>query len=341
MKKKNIILLHVPVWIVALGVILAKGILSPDAFSDPIFESIQLTIVISWTLGTFYLFYLYLVPRFLQKKDIILFSLLSVVAACIIPLLSHYAVLFNKIIFNHPHNYSITLHGWLVSFFVTTFIGGLGSFYRFATDWFFNLGVKEKMENLQLKTEINLLKSKLNPHFLFNTLNNIDTLIDTDSKNASVFLGKLSSILRYVVYDSENEKVDCSKEISCIQDYIELQTLRLNEKDSVLLNISGNYNGYKIAPVLVLPFIENIFKHGIFNSGDKSQIIINFENGILQFDTKNPFKKSLKNSLPNNGIGIETTRKRLELLYPRLHSLNIEERNNIFHVALQIDLNDH
>jgi len=91
----------------------------------------------------------------------------------------------------------------------------------------------------------------------------------------------------------------------------------------------------------VLPFIENIFKHGIFNSGDKSQIIINFENGILQFDTKNPFKKSLKNSLPNNGIGIETTRKRLELLYPRLHSLNIEERNNIFHVALQIDLNDH
>lgn len=101
--------------------------------------------------------------------------------------------------------------------------------------------------------EINLLKSKLNPHFLFNTLNNIDTLIETNSKSASLYLGKLSSMLRYIVYDSENAKVELEKEINCMKDYFELQQLRFEDKNLIILNITGYFKKYRIAPVILLP----------------------------------------------------------------------------------------
>jgi hypothetical protein len=341
MNKKYLILLHLPVWIVALGLVLAKEISSPRAFVNPLFDSIQLVIVLLWTLGVFYLFYRYFVPRLLQKKRIILFLLLSLLTVCTFPVLSHYVIWLNKVAFGQPHNYSLTFSGLLAGLFVTTIVGGLGTFYRFAVDWFLNIGLREKMENLQLKSEINLLKSKLNPHFLFNTLNNIDTLIETEAKNASAYLGKLSSILRYIVYDSENEKVALVKEINCIKDYVELQKLRLNEKDSIVLNISGNYEGYLVAPVLLLPFVENIFKHGVFiSTKNESNINISCNDGLLQFDAENPFEEQDSDHRNNKGIGIETTKKRLDLLYPGLYSLEIEKKENIFRVKLKINLND-
>jgi two-component system LytT family sensor kinase len=341
MNKKYKILFHLPVWIIALGLILAKGILSPNAFANPLFESIQLLIVAIWILGDFYIFYLYVVPELLQKHRITSFFLLSGVILCILPIFSHFAIWSNKLIFGQFHNYSFTFRGWLASFFVTTFIGGLGVFYRFATDWFLNQGLKDKMENLQLKSEINLLKSKLNPHFLFNTLNNIDTLIETNSKNASDYLGKLSSILRYIVYDTENEKVDIEKEIACIRDYIELQKLRVEENSSIVLKSKGNYEGYKIAPVLLLPFVENIFKHGDFTSHkNKTYIDIDLRNGVVYFDSMNSTDRESFDKLKCKGVGIETTRKRLELLYHGLYKLEIREENDMFFVKLEIDLND-
>ncbi|QGY43161.1 hypothetical protein GM418_05660 [Maribellus comscasis] len=341
MKTKYTILLHLPVWLLAVGLILAKAIFSPNAFAHPAFEIFQLAILVLWILGTFYIFYLYFIPCFLQKSKITAFIILSLIAICIIPFLSFYAIWLNKVAFNQPHNYSFTFTGYIISFIVTGVIGGLGSFYRFAADWFPNLGLKEKMENLQLKSEINLLKSKLNPHFLFNTLNNIDTLIETNSKNASVYLGKLSSILRYIVYDSENEKVSVTKEIDCIKDYVELQKLRFEHDDAVKLTISGVYNSCKIAPALLLPFIENIFKHGTFySSEDKSKITIHCEGKILKLEAVNPFDKNLSANSQNKGIGLTTTQKRLELLYPKSYILNIKEQGNLFFVNLQINLND-
>ena len=341
MEKKYTILFQLPVWIIAIGLIFAKEILSPNAFAQPAFDTIQLLLVVFWILGTFYIFYLYLIPRFLQLKKIALFILLSVVAICIIPFLSYFTIMFNKSIFNQPHNYSIVLSGWFASTFVTIVIAGLGSFYRFATDWFSNLGLKEKMENLQLKAEIGMLKSKLNPHFLFNTLNNIDTLIESNSENASIYLGKLSSILRYIVYDSENEKVDITKEINCIKDYVELQKLRLEYANSVELTISGVYDDYKIAPALLLPFVENIFKHGAFYSPEnRSNISINCKDGILTFKGTNSFDNHNPANQQEDGIGLKTTRKRLELLYSESCMLDIKEEGNMFYVYLQINLND-
>jgi LytS/YehU family sensor histidine kinase len=248
---------------------------------------------------------------------------------------------FNKLVFDQPHNYLFTFQGWLVSFIVTLVIGGLGSFYRFAIDWFTNLGLKEKMTYLQLKSEIHLLKSKLNPHFMFNTLNNIDALIETDSKSASVYLGKLSTLLRYIVYDTENEEVDIEREINCIKEYVELQKLRLVNKDAIKLIIIGNYKGYKIAPALMLPLVENIFKHGQFETHEsKSEIRISFDKGILQFTTSNPSKNQQFEVMTNSGMGIDTTRKRLELLYPGMHRFEIKKVKDIFHVSLHINLND-
>ena len=118
MNKKYKILFHLPVWIIALGLILAKGILSPNAFANPLFESIQFLIVAIWILGDFYIFYLYVVPELLQKHRITSFFLLSGVILCILPIFSHFAIWSNKLIFGQFLNYSFTFRGWLASFFV-------------------------------------------------------------------------------------------------------------------------------------------------------------------------------------------------------------------------------
>lgn len=340
MKPKFKILFHLPVWIVAAGFVLAKGILSPNAFAHPLFDSLQLLIVIVLWMVNFYIFYLYLVPEFLQKHKTVKFILLSIGVVCVFPVLSHYFIWFNKLLFDQPHGYSITFEGWMISGIVSVIIGGFGTFYRFATDWFYNLGLKEKMENLQLKSEIELLKSKLNPHFLFNTLNNIDTLIETEQASASLYLGKLSAILRYMVYDTANEKVGLDKEIDCIRNYIALQQLRFEDKGSVVLRCNGDFSAYQIAPALLLPLVENVFKHGDFTSfGNPAIIETCVEKGILYLNTTNAINARSAEIINHNGIGIDTTRKRLDLLYPRLYKMETGREHHMFHLYLEIDLN--
>jgi two-component system LytT family sensor kinase len=311
-------------------------------FSMPLFNLIEGILMISWILGTFYFFYFILVKALLRKKKIVEYILISAMSCFIISIAVFYILELNKLLFLSEYLViKLSFKGWLIYSIYTAIIGGFGILYRFAIDWFLNLNMKEKLENLQLKSEITLLKSKLNPHFLFNTLNNIDTLIETNSKNASDYLGKLSSILRYIVYDTENEKVEIRKEIDCIKDYIELQKLRIDDNKRIVLKTPGNYEGFQIAPILLLPFVENIFKHGDFASHkNKAYIETDLKNGILYFNSANSIDKELSDKTKSKGIGIETTRKRLELLYHDLYKLEIREDGITFHVKLEIDLND-
>ncbi len=172
------------------------------------------------------------------------------------------------------HKYPL-VSAYLAIIAVTFFLFGLAAFYRFGIDWFKNLEVKKDLENKNLLSELKTLKSKLNPHFLFNTLNNIDTLIQTSPEQASAALSKLSDILRYVVYDTEHEKVPIQKEIDNLQKYIALEKMRIVNPDAVEF-ISKVSNETSIPPMLFFPFVENGFKHSNLNNDKDGTKIFSF-----------------------------------------------------------------
>ena len=196
----------------------------------------------------------------------------------------------------------------------------------------------QEFKTKQLETELNLLKSQLSPHFLFNTLNNLYGLTLKKADNAPEVIMKLSDLLRFTLETSKKNKVELRKEIDFIENYVELEKLRLSNRCDVKLNISGNSEGKMIAPMLLITFIENSFKHGgsSINKNSFIRIFLNIQNDLLKLTVENSrqedqYQSSLK-------IGLENVRRKLELLYPGKHTLTIVDRKEIFKINLEIVL---
>jgi two-component system, LytTR family, sensor kinase len=193
----------------------------------------------------------------------------------------------------------------------------------------------ERASAERTKAELSFLKAQVNPHFLFNTLNNIYTLTLSKSDKAPEAVRKLSEIMRYVTDDSSRDYVPLENEIACARDYIDLQRLRLNEKTRVTFIVDGNINDKHIAPLIFMTFIENAFKYGI-SAHEASEIEIRInasDNGIHFFCRNTVFPKKLE--VPAIGMGIANVRKRLEHVYPGKHKLIIDQ-NRIYSVDLRL-----
>ncbi|WP_264511338.1 sensor histidine kinase [Flavobacterium sp. N1719] len=196
-----------------------------------------------------------------------------------------------------------------------------------------------ELKNEKLSAEVSYLKAQINPHFLFNTLNSLYALTLQKSDEASKAVLKLSGIMRYVVVESSKEHVSLSKEINYIQDYIELQKLRLDESVNLKVNIEGDSNNKQIAPLVLIPFIENAFKYGI-NPDEQSYI------SILIKIFENELYLEVENSIVNAEIseefkteqGIENTLKRLEFIYPKKHQFRVFESETVYTIQLKIYL---
>ncbi|MFA6086142.1 sensor histidine kinase [Mucilaginibacter sp.] len=184
--------------------------------------------------------------------------------------------------------------------------------------------------------ELSFLKAQINPHFLFNTLNNIYTLAVTNNPNTAESIMKLSNIMRYVTDDVTEDFVTLQSEVACIEDYIDLQRLRLGGKTKVNFNITGTIAQQKIAPLLLMTFVENVFKYGVSKQYE-SAININLDivDGAVTFMCVNPIFEH-KENIERTGIGIANTKKRLEHLYPGRHILKITDDNNMFVVVLTL-----
>ncbi|WP_184543816.1 sensor histidine kinase [Mucilaginibacter sp. FT3.2] len=186
--------------------------------------------------------------------------------------------------------------------------------------------------------ELSSLKAQINPHFLFNTLNNIYTLIVTHDDNAADSIMKLSNIMRYVTDEVGTNFVSLQNEFDCISDYIDLQRIRLGENTLVEFESTGNINGKKIAPLVLMPFVENVFKYGISNH-EKSVISIRLdvnEKDIAFLCSNRIFNN--RNGNQNTGMGIQNTKQRLAHLYPGSHVLNINEHNGYYTVKLTLQI---
>ena len=186
--------------------------------------------------------------------------------------------------------------------------------------------------------ELSFLKAQINPHFLFNTLNNIYSLAVTGSPQTPDAILKLSNIMRYMTDEVSQHFVSLESEIACTGDYIDLQRLRLNNQACINYSVGGDVTGKQIAPLVIMTFVENVFKYGV-SSHEPSEIIIKLfiDKQSVEFFCQNKIFPG-KQTGNRTGIGIANTRKRLEHLYPSKHVLNIISRDNLYTVHLSLQL---
>ena len=217
---------------------------------------------------------------------------------------------------------------------------------------FFSLGLKvmerhagierkqKELEKEKLNSELALLKNQVSPHFFFNTLNNIYSLIAINTQDSQDAVLKLSRLMRYLLYESEQGKAKLNNEIDFMNNYIDLMRLRMSEKVALSVEFPDQYENVSIPPLLFIPFIENAFKHGIsYREKSTIDISLKIENEKLIFECINSFvKKTDKNNEQYAGIGLDNVIKRLNLLFPNKHLLRIDKTSKTFHVFLEIDI---
>jgi hypothetical protein len=200
--------------------------------------------------------------------------------------------------------------------------------------------VREAQKGILLEkiaSELEVLKLQISPHFLFNTLNNIRWLARQKSDKTEDAIVRLSTLLRYILYQANAEKVPLSQEIKHLEDYISLQKMRLTERTEVDFKYVGDIGQFQIEPLIFIPFVENSFKYGVHNqASSKIKIYLKVSKNYLIFETENQiFEQSLE---AESGIGIQNVQRRLEMLYPEKHTLEISEKNKIFELKLTINL---
>lgn len=238
----------------------------------------------------------------------------------------------HRIFFNETLQTSIS--SVLFVLMVSGFMSVMGELFRTEKK-------RKELENQRLNAELAFLKSQVNPHFFFNTLNTIYYLARKKSDQTEQVVVKLSEIMRYMIYESNATVVDLQKEISYLGDYIDLQKLRLSKKIDVRFEVTGNAENLFIAPMMLIPFVENSFKHGISYAEESFiNIEIAIHDSILEFRTRNKTFVKKDDIEEPNGVGLQNVKKRLAMIYPGRHSLSIETENKEFAVKLIIQLKD-
>ncbi|WP_148114097.1 sensor histidine kinase [Ancylomarina longa] len=234
-----------------------------------------------------------------------------------------------------------------ITFILTSIIGittpmiipSMGKLFQY---WYRGQQDKQSLEHENLQVELKLLKSQINPHFLFNTLNSLYALSLKQSDKTSEVVMKLSELMHYMLYECKQPKVYVSQELQFIRNYIALEKVRFGERFHVNIKVKGDVNHTQIAPLILLPFVENCFKHGVNSNFQTSQIDFKLEISDHQifFELKNSLQE-VGDSKPKSveeGFGLRNLRRRLELIYPEKHDLRIEHHSNFFQVKLSISL---
>ena len=198
---------------------------------------------------------------------------------------------------------------------------------------------KQKLEQDKTMSELAMLKAQINPHFFFNSLNSVYSLTYTNIEDSRCALHTLSRMMRYLLYSTEGERTTLLKEIDFMKDFIALMKLRANSKLTITTDIPEKLNDYPIVPMLLLPLVENAFKHGV-HATDQSEIHIALrqKGANIEFEVKNTYFEKIKNSDPG-GIGLANTKRRLHLLYPKHHTMKCGiNKEGKYDVNLQITL---
>ncbi|WP_442266630.1 sensor histidine kinase [Tenacibaculum sp. ZS6-P6] len=289
-----------------------------------------------------YINLLYFIPKFLAQKKYKTYIILLLISLNV-----HYIVrtglnyfLVSKNIWPEAtgHQEAFTFNHILAVTLGELYVLALVTTIKLIIDWINQRQRLEKLSKINLQTELNFLRMQIQPHFFFNTLNNLYALTLDKSDLAPEVVLKLSNIMQYVLYEVKEDKVKLSKEVEYIKDYVDLQKIRYEKESNFKINIKGDLDKIEIAPLIFLSFIENSFKHG--KKSDNFYVHINIElkeNNILFFSVENNYESS--DSMKKiQGIGNKNVKRRLDLLYKDKYNLDIVKEENIFKVLLTISL---
>ncbi len=274
-----------------------------------------------------------LIPKLLQKRRYLVYGLSSV--ALIAAAYGLHELTFEVLLPLLPIEYymvSFTDYEVLITIFVIYMV--LTTLLKLSKSWY----ELQRVEKEKLSIELDSLKTQVNPHFLFNSLNSIYSLALSKSEQTAETVLELSNLLRYMLYEVGDDQVDLSKELEMLENYIELQKIRSDQSTKVSFNISGDSSQFKIAPLLLFPLVENAFKHGVKGVSNEAYLDIQLDlEERVEFTIKN--NKGVVDDMEGGkygGIGLENVKRRLALIYSGKHSFEVNETDTDFEVKLII-----
>ena len=350
MKKSVITFLHIGYWVLYLLLLLlvliclqmGSNLSKRPPFLNWRFDVFLFAMTVVPALVGFYSFYSILFTNYLSKKKLLsffiavfLFSLTGAAVGSVCLTLLHWSKVGIGV-------FSEGLAGALPALIIMAIIsflnGIVGIVMKGFISWYGDIKLKEELTEKNHATELALVKSQLDPHFLFNTINNIDVLIEKDPSTASVYLNKLSHIMRFMLYETKTEKIPLQQELAYIEKYIELQKIRSANPQYVQYYTRISNPALLITPMLFIPFIENAFKHAPnIKEGKVINILITTTNNTLLFECDNIINPNQQLTEAYSGLGHGLIQKRLELLYPGRHTLRIINKDERYTVHLTIE----
>ncbi len=290
----------------------------------------------------FYINY-FLFSRFLFRKQNFFYYFALIIALILVPLfIINFTEFGYLLIDDATYNQSLDL---VINYVFVILVSNL---IRGTEVWMYNRQRQQQIEKEKLQAELNFLRIQINPHFLFNTLNNIYSLAYTKDDKAAPMIAKLSQIMRYMLNDCKESRVELKKEIGILKNYIDLQLLKIGQDRNIDLYSEGININHKVAPLIFITLLENCFKHGDIEMNEKGWIKVEciVEDDCLNFNISNSISNNEKASSSvasseegeSSGIGLSNIRKQLELNYPDNFEINIEELESEYNVKLKIKL---
>ena len=281
----------------------------------------------------------YLIPNYLSQTRFATYSaLLILLVIIIVPLLM--ISLYIRFLHN-PEEQQRVIDSQMEFFLFTFIILGISTIFKIITDWIRHQNVKRELERQTMRSELRFLKSQINPHFLFNTLNNLYALTLKKSDKAPEIVLKLSEMMRYMLYECNERRVPLRKEVNYLSNYLDLERLRQGKNMKIDFTLNGNVGNQKIAPLMFIPFLENSFKHGLNQVAEGFvHIHIDVQDYELEMSIENSKPAIPKMNHRSGGIGLQNVQRRLDLLYPEQYELKIDNQPEKYIVHLKINL-DH
>jgi sensor histidine kinase YesM len=293
---------------------------------------------------TAYFLMYWVLPRYLLRgkyaRAVAAMVGITGVVAFLSYLISGYVVIPYRYGLGMPLPYNTLFAGLMSGLRGANTVAGFAAAIKLTKYWYQKNQLAQQLEREKLTAELQLLKAQVHPHFLFNTLNNLYSLTLLKSDHAPEVVLKLSALLRYMLYECNAPQVPLAKEVRMMQDYVELERLRYGDRLDLALNVRGDLAGKGIAPLLLLPFLENAFKHGVCEQLEQAWIALDLivKGNTLKMKLINGVGEAVPAETGFHGIGLQNVRKRLELLYPGRHELKIFREAETFMVTLSISL---
>jgi two-component system, LytTR family, sensor histidine kinase AlgZ len=338
--RNRMLLMHLSFWCVYLSFFfyqISSWQKGPEIDWDRVFIVVANQLV--FVLIISYLNYFFLLPRFLKRRNAWIYFFEFVIPFAIIMFARIHAERFlidgytgEK---GYLYNPRFIVQVVMTNFFIVVFV----SLLKFVMEWLKLEARKKEVENEKLTAELNFLKAQINPHFLFNTLNNLYYLAYTKSENTTEVIAKLSQMMRYMIYDSNHPKVLLTKEIEYIESYISLERLRLNNQIPIEFTVDGNIGTVLITPFILITFLENAFKHGVTSNNPNAWVKISLHikgNECLYTVSNSKIASAQADNGGKSGIGLQNVHRRLALSYADQYELNVDDQPDTYTVQLKL-----